>query len=151
VGQQNFFFIKNTLVVKAGNMAHQKKSGENDKHCLLENCGDQRVKAKVMGQKGHFVNLMLKLCCRIPLMAVTNDDVPDGHANGTRVVLESVVLEDVISTSKVLLNGLECPTADASDVDYFVCTLETVSNSDPVKKKSHKAQINGVCCQSPPF
>jgi len=41
---------ENMLVVKAGNMVRQKKSGkkfplgEKDKHCLLENCGDQRVK-----------------------------------------------------------------------------------------------------------
>jgi len=126
-------------VVKAGNMVRQKKPGkkfplgENDKHYLLENCGDQRVKAKVMGKNGHFVDLMLKLHYRIPLMLVTNNDVPNGHANGTRVVLESVVLKEGVSPSKVSLDGLECPTVDTSDVDHFVCTSETVSKSDPVK------------------
>jgi len=126
-------------VVKAGNMLRQDKSGkkfplgENDMHCLLENCGGQRIKAKVMGKNGHFVDLMLKLHWRIPLKLVTNDDVPNGQTDGTRVVLESVVLKEGVSPSKVSLDGLECPTVDSSDVDHFVCTSETVSEIDPVK------------------
>jgi len=104
----------------------------------------------VTDKNGHFVDLMLKLHYRIPLMLVTNDDVPNGHANGTRVVLESVVLKEGISPSKVSLDGLECPAVDASEVDHFACTSETISKSDPVKTFHIKPRLM-VCAVKAPL
>jgi hypothetical protein len=122
------------LVVKAGDMVRTTKSGgkhpmgEDDKEHVYENCGDHKLRAKVFGRNAHFVDPMLKLHCRIPLMLVTNDDVPNGHANGTRVLLEGVVLKDGITTEIMLVDGIRCPSVDASNVNHFVCSSQ--ANSD---------------------
>jgi len=50
----------------------------------------------------------------------------------------------------VSLDGLECPTVDASDVDHFVCTSETVSKSDPVKT-FHTKPRSMVCAIKAPL
>ena len=98
--------------------------GTDDRQFIYENCGDHRLQSRVMGRKGHFVDPMLKLYYQAPLMLVSNDDVPNGHANGTRVLLEAVVLNENKTTETVCLDGLNCPAVEASWVDHFVCSLE---------------------------
>jgi hypothetical protein len=64
-----------------------------DRQYILESCGDHNVRVRNKGRKGHFVDPLLKLYYHVPLLLVSNDDVPNGHANGTRVLLEWVVLK----------------------------------------------------------
>jgi hypothetical protein len=56
-------------------------------------------------------------------MFVSNEDVPNGHANGTRVLLEGIVLKEDIVPSTLLIDGLKCPTVEASSIDHLVCSL----------------------------
>ena len=124
------------LAIKASEMTRLTKSGkkvpmvDGDKQHIYEHCGDHRVQAKFRGQKGgHFVDPLLKLYYHAPLMLLTNDDVPNGHANGTRVLLEAVVLKDSVTPQSLVIDGLKCPTVEASDVDHLLCSLE----EDPTK------------------
>jgi PIF1-like helicase/Helitron helicase-like domain at N-terminus len=117
------------IAVKASNMMRVTKSktkvemGVQDKQYVYENCGAHRVRARVQGRQGHFVDPMLKLYHHIPLMFVSNEDVPNGHANGTRVLLEGIVLKEDIVPSTLLIDGLKCPTVEASSIDHLVCSL----------------------------
>ena len=123
------------LVIKASHMQIVGKSGKKiplptkDQHHIQQHCGDSRVATGTASNKGHFVDPLLKVCRHSPFMLVTNDDVPNGHANGTRVLLESVVLNHGISPHVMKIDGMECPAVEASDVSHLVCTLE----GDPTK------------------
>ena len=108
------------------------KTGKNvpmvngDKQHIYEHCGDHRVRAKVRGRKGgHFVDPLLKLYYHAHLMLVTNDDVPNGHANGTGVLLEAVVVEDYFAPHHLIIDGLKCPAVEASQVDHLLCSSES--------------------------
>ncbi len=57
-------------------------------------------------------------------MLVSNDDVPNGHANGTRVLLEAVVLKEGVSTDTISIDGKGCQAVDADCVDHLLCSLE---------------------------
>jgi hypothetical protein len=59
---------------------------------------------------------MLKVYHNITLMLVSNDDVANGHANGTRVLLKGVVLKEEATTDSVLIDGRECQAVEACDV-----------------------------------
>ena len=85
---------------------------------------DNRVRALVKGRKGHFVDPLLKLYYHAPLMLVSNDDVPNGHANGTRVLLESLVLKADAMMNTMLVDGKACNSVDACDVHHLVCSME---------------------------
>ncbi|CAB9528287.1 DNA helicase [Seminavis robusta] len=124
------------VAITAGNMVRVNKAKkkipmeETDKHYIFEHCGDHRIRAKIRGRRGgHFIDPMLKLYYHIPLMLVSNDDVPNGHANGTRVLLEAVVTKPNVTASTIIIDGYECPALDASNVDYLVCSSE----EDPQK------------------
>jgi hypothetical protein len=118
------------LVVNAGRMAKMRKGHkpiplpDEDRLYIYENCGDHFVQMIGRGRKGHFVDPLLKLYFHIPLMLVSNDDVPNGHANGTRVLLEAVILKPTITLSTIILDGLQCPCVDATLVDHFICSLD---------------------------
>ena len=92
-----------------------------DTDYLLENCGDHSVRVQSKGNKGHFVDPLLKLYYHIPLMLVANDDVPNGHANGTRVLLESVVLKEGASIRTITLDDRDCWCVEAADVEHLLC------------------------------
>ncbi|CAB9531253.1 helicase PIF1 [Seminavis robusta] len=119
------------IVVRASNMTRLSKSGakqdlkNTDKHFIYENCPDHRVTAKKgRSTRGHFADPMLKLYYGLPLMLVTNEDVPNGHANGTRVILEEVVLCGGSTPKGLELDGMQCPSVEASQVDYLLCRAE---------------------------
>jgi hypothetical protein len=57
-------------------------------------------------------------------MLVSNDDVPNGHANGTRVLLEGIVLKPNAMISTVSMDDLLCPAIDADLIDHLICSLE---------------------------
>jgi hypothetical protein len=100
--------------------------GDDNRNYIYENCPDQRVAVKTGGKnKGHFVDPLLKLYYHIPLMLVSNDDVPNGHANGTRVLLEAVVLNEGESAIETIsFDGLKCPVVGASAVNHLICSLD---------------------------
>jgi PIF1-like helicase/Helitron helicase-like domain at N-terminus len=118
------------LVVRADNMMRLKTSGAKvamglvDQHYLFEHCGDHQVRAKVNGRKGPFVDPLLKLYHHVPLMLVSNEDVPNGHANGTRVLLEAVILQESIVPDNISIDDLPCRAVDASAVHHLLCSLE---------------------------
>jgi hypothetical protein len=58
------------------------------------------------------------------MMLVSNDDVPNGHANGTRVIVKSVVVKAGVTVGVTKVDGLQCKVADASDIDHIVCIAE---------------------------
>lgn len=126
------------IAIKASNMvryAGKKKVRleEEDKRYIYERCGDSCVRAKssYRGSKsGHFVDPLLKLYRHIPLMLVSNDDVTNGHANGTRVRLEKVVLKDRDQVSTMTIDRRGCKVTEASNVEHLLCTLE----GDPGKE-----------------
>jgi hypothetical protein len=92
---------------------------------IYEHCGDHVVQSRTRGNKGHFVDPLLKLYHHIPLMFISNDDVPNGHANGTRVLLEKVFLKCSTTTDMIELDGHRLQCVDATSVDYLLCTLES--------------------------
>jgi len=96
------------------------------------------------------VDLMLKFHHSAPLVTVTNDNAPDGHSNATRVILESVAQKEGVLSSKLPLDGLECPAADATDVNPFLCKPETASDADPVKT-FHIKPRSLLCAVTPPL
>jgi hypothetical protein len=127
---------KHIVVVKAGAIQRLSKSnkksemGLTDRHYIYEHCGDHRVRARIKGRRGHFVDPMLKLYYHVPLMLVSNEDVPNGHANGTRVLLEAVVFKEGVNTEAVIIDGLQCPSVDAISIEHLVCSLE--NNTDKI-------------------
>jgi hypothetical protein len=118
------------VVVKAGDMKRVSKRnaklelGVKDKQYIYEHCSDHRVSARIKGRRGHFVDPMLKLYYHVPLMLVSNEDVPNGHANGTRVLLEAVVFKENLNTETLTIDGFQCPSIDATSIEHFVCSLE---------------------------
>jgi hypothetical protein len=120
------------VAIKADNMKEKHSNGKSadcgTAHCqyIYENCPDHRVELKAGAKKkGHFVDPLLKLYYQIPLMLVSNDDVPNGHANGTRVILEAVVLHEGHSTIETIsFDGHKCPVVDASSVKHLICSLD---------------------------
>jgi hypothetical protein len=122
------------LAIRADNMAHAPshkpcipfKTAEM--HYIYENCPDHRVQVKSSYRRcGHHVDPLLKLYYHIPLMLLSNDDVPNGHANGTRVLLEGIVLTHDLPTQNpdtVSFDGLPCLVVNATDVDHLICSLE---------------------------
>jgi hypothetical protein len=127
------------VVIMAAKMTKvQKKKGcklplsAEDRRYVYEHCGDNKVTVRGMSKqsKGHFVDPLLKLYYHAPLMLVSNDDVPNGHANGTRVLLETVVLKSNTQLSTVSIDNLECPAIHADLVDHIICCLE----GNPSKK-----------------
>ena len=119
-----------TLVIKASHMQRITKSRKKvplpvaDRHHIFQHCGDSRVATGSASNKGHFVDPLLKLCQHSPLMLVSNDDVPNGHANGTRVILESVVLNQGVLPHAIKVDGMDCPAVEASDVSHLICSLD---------------------------
>jgi hypothetical protein len=124
------------VVVRAGNIMRVTKSkkkvemGVQDKLYVYENCGDHRVRAKIKGRTGHFVDPLLKLYYHVPLMFVSNEDVPNGHANGTRVLLEGVVLKENVLPETLSIDGLQCLAVDATYIEHLICSL--VDNSEKI-------------------
>jgi PIF1-like helicase/Ulp1 protease family, C-terminal catalytic domain/Helitron helicase-like domain at N-terminus len=118
------------LIVKASNIQQISKDGSkltlgtHDLKFLYEHCGDHRVSVKHRGKKGHFVDLLLKLYHHAPLMFVSNDDVPNGHANGTRVLLEHILLQPDTSTDTIIVDGHECLSVHADSIASIVCSSE---------------------------
>lgn len=102
---------------------------ERDKLYVYENCGDHCVQAKPEFRRtskkgGHFVDPLLKLYKGIPLMLVSNDDVPNGHANGTRVRLEAVITKASASGGIMSIDGMDCRCFEAEEVKHLVCRAE---------------------------
>ena len=75
---------------------------------------------------------LLKLYHHAPLMLVTNEDVPNGHANGTRVILESVVLKNGCTPDIALIDKRKCFSVEAAFVDHLVCSAD--GNSSKIFK-----------------
>ena len=63
----------------------------------------------------HFLDSFLNLYLHSPLMFMSNDDVPNGHAIGTRVLL-SVVLKH---SSSSYMNSIE-----ETSIEYIDCCLD---------------------------
>jgi AAA domain len=125
------------LVIKASDMHRKHKSGKStpmepsDCNFIYSNCSDTRVRANSYQSKnskykdrGHFLAPMLKLHKNQALMLVANDDVANGHANGTRVVLKSVVTSPGATTKLCTIDGRPCHSILASEVDHLLCHLE---------------------------
>ena len=118
------------IVIKASGMTRKEKSGKlspllpADRKFIYENCSDSRVTSKTGRGKGHFVAPLLQLHKGQPLMLVSNEDVPNGHANGTRVLLDSVVLLRDASIDSILIDKKPCRAVEAKDVDYLLCHLD---------------------------
>ena len=120
----------NILIVRGSNIQRVLKNGSkvdmqfSDLHYIFENCGDCHLTTSGRHGKGHFVDPLLKLYHHIPLMFISNDDVPNGHANGTRVILQSVVLKPLSQLDPVSVDGCQCHSIDADSVEYLVCCLD---------------------------
>ena len=118
------------LVIRASNMKRTPKGKppvemqEEDKRYIYQNCGDNCLKTSSHQAGGHFVDPLLKLYKHIPLMLLSNTDVKNGHANGTRVILQSVVLYDNCRVETISIDGKQCPSVEASSVKHLVCTME---------------------------
>ena len=96
-----------------------------ERQYIFQNCGDFRLTAGSGSSQGHFVDPLLKLYHNIPLIFVTNDDVPNGHAYGTRVILQHVFLKPGCSTTEtVSMESCHCHSVNAHDIDYILCTLD---------------------------
>ena len=57
-------------------------------------------------------------------MLVSNDDVANGHANGTRVIMKSAILKPGANVITDKIDGHSCRSVEAKDVDHLVCHLE---------------------------
>ena len=118
------------VIIQAGNINRKPKKGklqpmsEDDKRYIFENCGDNRLKTSTGKGKGHFVDPMLKLYKHIPLMLLANTDVSNGHANGTRAILQSIALNEGSMFDTATADGVQCKLIDATDVKYLLCTKE---------------------------
>jgi hypothetical protein len=126
------------VAITASNMTRLSASGKahplqsSDRKFIWENCGDHCLTLKGKKRKGHFVDPLLKLYHNAPLMLVANEDVSNGHANGSRVLLKAVIIKPTVpverSTQTIKLDGLECPLLHASDVEHLVCVSERNNN-----------------------
>ena len=134
------------LLVKADGMQRQLKSGKladlspPDRQFIYEHCGDNRVTTKRRGGKGHFVAPLLKLHKHQPLMLVSNTDVANGHANGTRVILDSVVFSPSATIETATVNGRSCKITTASSIDHLLCHSADDDN------KIHKIKPQTMTC-----
>ena len=90
----------------------------------FQNCGDAKFRTTSSLGKGHFVDPLLKLHHGMPLMMLSNDDVPNGHANGTRVLLEGARLKENAVIETVRVDGKMCPIVGASEVENLLCVAE---------------------------
>ena len=138
----------NILVVRGSDMQRVLKNGARvdlqpaDLNYIFEHCGDHQVSTSGRGKKGHFVDPLLKLYLHIPLMFTSNDDVPNGYANGTRVLLLSVVLKPFTSLDTISIDDHQCHSVDAGSIEYIVCCLD--GNPDKlfhVRPKSTTCQV----------
>ena len=140
------------LLVKASKMSRRvgattkKALDEVDRAYIYEHCGDSNVRTVSSykgqgGRGGHFVDPLLKLYHHAPLMLVSNDDVPNGHANGTRVRLEQVVMKDSEAVEVVTVDGRKCKATDASNVEYFLCS-QTDNPTKTFKVKPREMTCN---------
>jgi hypothetical protein len=120
---QNMVAINASSMMRVSKSKTKTEMGVQDVRYVYGNCSDHRVRAKIRGRKGHFLDPLLKLYHHIPLMLVSNVDVPNGHAKGTRVLLEGVVLKERVVPGTVSIDGLQCPLVDASSVEHLVCSL----------------------------
>ena len=142
---------ENILIVRASDI---KVRRDGKKHCpmtpqdelyFFEICADNRVTTgKGSNGKGHFVDPLLKLYNGVPLMLLRNEDVPNGHAKGTRVTLLGVVLKKDTQIGEVTIDGLRCPCVEAENVIHLVCRSEScgekIFNTQP-KRMSCSLQI----------
>ena len=118
------------LLIEASDMQRVEKSkkktplNKGDIFHTLNTCGDNRVREGTSEKTGNFVDPLLKLRHKAPLMLVKNEDVPNGHANGTRVFLESVVLKEGASISHVSVDGRKVRSAKACDINHIECSLD---------------------------
>ena len=125
--------VDNMIVIKASDIKIRKPGkrdlsmNNHDKEYVFENCADNKVTTNSGGSrgKGHFVDPLLKLYYGVPMMLLTNEDVPNGHANGTRVVLKQVVLHDDAVPKVEAFDGTNCRCVHADDVMHLLC--ETTS------------------------
>ena len=123
----------NMIVIKASDIKIKKDGKQQmpmsdiDQRYTFENCGDNRVTSRSGGAKGkgHFVDPLLKLYFGIPLMLLTNEDVPNGHANGTRVFLRQVALRDGATLTVDTFDGTHCRCVNADDVIHLLCESES--------------------------
>ena len=133
----------NVLVVKGSNICRRSKGKKErpmapaDIKHIYTNCSDSRIKTKDGFGSGHFVDPLLKLYRWMPLMLLSNEDVPNGHANGTRVILEEVVLNDGASMEQIVIDGVTCNAVEASDIKHIVCHMERKKDDDKPKKMFH--------------
>ena len=91
---------------------------------IYENCGDYRATTGARSSKGHFVDPFLKLYHNIPLMFVSNEDVPNGHANGTRVLLKQVILTPGSVPELISIEGHKCLSINADSIHCIICSLD---------------------------
>ena len=125
--------VDNMLVVKASDIKIRKPGKKEismsiqDQQHVFENCGDNRVTTNCGGSKGkgHFVDPLLKLYYGVPMMLLTNEDVPNGHANGTRVFLRKVVVNDNADLKVEAFDGTRCRCIQAGDVMHLICESES--------------------------
>jgi PIF1-like helicase len=113
-----------TKIPKKGGKANSTPLSASNRQYIYEHCSDHTIRDQTRNRKGHFVDPLLKLYYHAPLMLVTNDDVPNGHANGTRVLLEAVVLKKDVITTTISLDGYQCPTIDADLIHHLFCSLD---------------------------
>ena len=119
------------IIIKGSNFKKRSKNKQpvnlpkEDKEYIFQNCTDSRLKTGgAKSTSGHFVDPLLKLYKGIRLMLLTNTDVPNGHANGTRVILQSVVLLENKSFESIQLEGVSCRSTEASNVKHLLCYME---------------------------
>ena len=131
------------LLMQASNMKRIHKNTkktplESGDICHITNsCGDSRVREGTSDQSGNFVDPLLKLYHNAPLMLVKNEDVPNGHANGTRVILQSVKIKQGAPITHAHVDGKTVRLVQASDVNHLECTLDGNPNKVfKVKPKS---------------
>ena len=130
----------NVLVVKGSDICRRSKGKKEqpmaqvDINHIYNNCSDSRVKTKDGFGSGHFIDPLLKLYRWMPLMLLSNEDVSNGHANGTRVILEGVVLCDGASVDSIVIDGVTCNAVEAKDVKHIICSMERKENDRRPKK-----------------
>ena len=131
---------ENVLVVKGSNICQRAKGkkekpmAQTDINHIYSSCSDARVKTKDGFGSGHFVDPMMKLYRWMPLMLLSNEDVVNGHANGTRVVLEEVVLLDGAAMERITVDGVTCNAVEAKDIKCVVCSMERKKGETKPKK-----------------
>ena len=76
-------------------------------------------------------------------MVTSNEDVSNGHANGLRVILLSVVLKPSSSPTILPVEGHPCHCIDTPAIEYIICCLDANPN-----KLFHIAPKSFTCCES---